>query len=133
MTCEKVWLHQCSSVLRINLWRKRGIVSRLAQGRWFEFHPAHNESVIYPSQLTFDSLAEAAAAMAAAVKTGQGVQDAEEILALEQKFWELGAWLNVVKEKEYPPSPRSARTDHFNFSESIPGFNNVQVSEHNIT
>jgi hypothetical protein len=112
----QVWMHECASVLRVNLWRKRGIVNKLAQGPWFEFHPSHNETVIYPSQLTFDP--------------DEGAEDLPaDVRHLENHMRSSGVLLNAIKDREHSSRDAGAggSVGQFNFSGSIPDLSDIQV------
>ena len=114
-------MHECASVLRINLWRKGGIVSKLAQGPWFEFNPKHNETVIYPNQLSFDPEAR------------DSSEDGRLERRVETHFQTYGAVLHTLKEMVYADHD-DVRSDQdqalrreFNFSGSVSGFSDIKV------
>ena len=113
--CSKVWMHECSSVLRLNLWRKRGIVNKLCPGRWFEYYPTSNETVLYPNQATFDP---------------KEIYNEEETQLLEEYVRLNGILLNAIMDKEYVYSEResgSTKMRHFNFSGAVDGVHDVVV------
>jgi hypothetical protein len=107
-------MHECASVLRVNLWRKRGIVNKLAQGLWFEFTPSHNQTVLYPANLTFDPEKE-------------NVPQNEESIFLEKYVRHYGILLNEIKDKSYGTS---VAMEHFNFSGAIANLSDIQVTAH---
>ena len=104
-------MHECASVLRINLWRKRGIVSKLAQGLWFEYETALNETVLFPNQVPYSRYGN-----------WSNASDLENI------FRGAGILLNAIIRKEYSNAARNARANsHFNFSGVLPNMSDVQV------
>jgi len=108
-----VWMHECTSVLRINLWRKRGIVNKLNQGQWFEYIPTHKETVLYPRHLTFDP---------------EGMYPTEEEIELERYIRSHGTLLNEVMDREYAEFDGGSRS-HFNFSGAVHGLSDVMVED----
>ena len=105
-------MHECTSVLRVNMWRKRGIVNKLNQGQWFEYIPTHKETVLYPRQLTFNP---------------DGIYPTEEEMELEREIRSHGMLLNEVLDREYSNFEEKTSSTHFNFSGAVHGLSDVKV------